>query len=227
MSQRQRIWNLYFSISVNLLAHPIFFSSLLKSRNPGSHKGPRTDKKYWQEGGMVASELGCYHTVRAINENHSPHGGVANNQCKGWHQAGKGSRRRSGLINHRYLPLPHPLPSPLTQQPPSHFKLLCLVFQLAYHHPTHPRLRDHQVPRSGRDLWDLFQHSPYCVMNYAITVPRIKVPCGQRDLGNKAHHLPSLIFKTHIHIIKKHWILAEHVTHLILFGPTHFKTIWG
>lgn len=155
---------------------------------------------------------------------YSLHGGVANNQWKGWHGAGKG-RRRNGLIiiiyiSH-YLNLTLPLPLPLKQQLPPWFQTFVPGFQVVYHQPTYSEIIKFQDLEGTFEIFSSNSHTGLWT-----TMTRMKVPCGQ-ILGSKSHYISfSIIQNLHTHY-KRFLILAEQVTHLILSGPSSSKINWA
>lgn len=153
---------------------------------------------------------------------YSLHGGVANNQWKGWHGAGKG-RRRNGLIiiiyiSH-YLNLTLPLPFPLKQQLPPWFQTFVPGFQVVYHQPTYSEIIKFKIWKGP-----LRSFPAIPILDYELQWQEWKF--GQ-ILGSKSHYISfSNIQNLHTHY-KRFLILAEQVTHLILSGPSSSKINWA
>lgn len=117
-----------------------------------------------------------------IIHQYSPHGGVANNQWKGWHQGERGSRDRRALISFTIYISHSPCSSCLGNSLP-HLHL-CLTSQVRYHQPIHPR--PHRS-LNAKIWWDFYEIlSSISHTGLQTTMMRIKVSCGQINLGNKA-----------------------------------------
>lgn len=131
---------------------------------------------------------------------------------------GKESKRTNELIIIIYT-LRSSYHSHLSSSLHSNFKLLCLVFQVGYHLPLTPIS---EITKSLKGTFETFPSISHTGL--WIPMPRIKVPCAQINLGNKAHHVAfSDIQNSHSHNKR---LNADRTSHpLILSSPSSFKII--